>query len=308
MENDLILKLFKMLKNNDFKNVINILKNNDNIDINYKDDNGLYLIDYAILYNNIKIIKELLNKNQKLDYISSEGRSILYVPIKYKYNEMVKLLIDSNNIGISLLNIIDSYQDVPINYTIYFNNFEIFKLLLKKKCNLNILDNNNNDILSLLLNKNIEDKYMIELFNYNIILNNSNNQGDSSLHLCVIHNRINIIKLLIDKNPNINIVNNITSGTPFMYSIIYNNYDIFNILLDHKPDLYILDRFSNNCLHLCVLDNNYKMFNKLLKYYDNYNFTNANSMTILHLIFSSDIKNINNYDIEYLILKTNLNI
>ena len=86
-------KLYKLIKKKKINKIISYISKK-NLDINIRNKNFLYIIEYAINYNNIKFVNFLLNKNAKIDFINIEGRTIFYNIIKYKYNNILKLILN----------------------------------------------------------------------------------------------------------------------------------------------------------------------------------------------------------------------
>jgi ankyrin repeat protein len=146
---DEINKLFEYVKKQKWDEFEKSL--NESIDFDVKDQHSNYLIQYIILYNNSKILEKILKYNVSLDWIDNEGRSILYLPIKYGYIDIIKLLLkyDEDKIGISILNIKDAYGNFPLHYALFFKNIEIFTILSQKN-NLFIFDKNKNSIIHLI--------------------------------------------------------------------------------------------------------------------------------------------------------------
>lgn len=76
-----------------------ILKNN--IDYSIRDNSNIYLIEYAINFNKVEIIKALLSKDIRIDILDENNRSLLYTIIKFSYIEILKLFIEKNKETIS---------------------------------------------------------------------------------------------------------------------------------------------------------------------------------------------------------------
>ena len=295
---------------------------NPTLDLNIKDEHSNYLIQYIILYNNVPILKKLLEYDIKLDWLDNEGRSILYLPIKYGYIDIIKVLldIDDKNVGLTILNIKDVYNNFPIHYTLFFKNLEIFNLLISKT-NFYIFDKNKNSLLHLITkNKNIDFTNKLIVNNtleskdkFNINLTNNNNE--TALHIASIYDLNNFIELLVDLKCEINIREKAGGLTPIMLCILNGNNSGFDIFMKRKNeiDLNIQDYEGNTGLHLAIIDNNYEVIAKIidLNISLNLNICNLDGNTPLHIILSKifyDNINISNYNIEYFLTNTNLNI
>jgi len=62
IDDDVYIKLFNLVKNNKWDDVIEYINVNKNIDINTKDRNNNYIISYAVINNRLDIIKLLIKK------------------------------------------------------------------------------------------------------------------------------------------------------------------------------------------------------------------------------------------------------
>jgi ankyrin repeat protein len=105
MDQDIYINLFNKIKNHKYDDFKNILLKNEDIDVNIRDEHNEYLLNYAILYNNLDIIKLLYEKGAKIDILDNDERSILFTCIKYNYDKTIKYLVEKNNenIGINIL-------------------------------------------------------------------------------------------------------------------------------------------------------------------------------------------------------------
>lgn len=310
MEN--IKILFDFLKNNEFDKFKNYFQLNKHIDVNIRDDAGNYLITYVIIKNNIELIQLLLENECRIDIFDQEERSLLYLPIKYDYIEIVKLLLkyDKHSIGISILDIKDKYNNIPLHYTIFFNNTSILKMLLDVGSDVNIVDNNGNNSLHLaVLNKNYEMCKLI--LNKDINVNARTNIGENALHIACNFQLEDIVNLLIEHDININAQDFNNEFTPLMYTVSLNNKKLSKILLQNNVDPNKQDFIGNTALHYSILEENYEICDLLLKYMKNTLMTNVNVFNInselpIHIFLQKDkISDIN--VLKKLIHQSNLN-
>jgi ankyrin repeat protein len=135
------MDIFNLIKSNNFDKIFNLIKNNELKNFDFKDENYNYFIQYIINYNQVNILKLILELSKKetinfrIDIFDTDGRSILYNCVKFNYYEMCKILIDYNKqvIGLTIIDIKDRLGYTSLHYAIIFNNFKIFKLLLKNQ-------------------------------------------------------------------------------------------------------------------------------------------------------------------------------
>ena len=310
-------KLFDIIKQQKFDDILDILNNDSTIDINIRDTNNTYLIQYAIMYNNIPIINKLLEINCKIDFIDTDGYSILYLPIKYNYNEIIDLLFNNDNvIGIPLYDIVDKYGSLPLHYAIQFENIYAFNLILSQSLYLNKLDNKGFSPLHLAVKKKNYKMIQTLVKNDNVNINITNNIGETSLHLACNYEDIEIIKILLydgSKNSfkiDLNIKDDEFQITPLMYVVTLNNKEIVNLLLKFGANTEIQDALGNTALHSAINEDNVEIANLLIVKTNNFNLLDINGMTALHLLIyiNNDINKIQKYNIDQMINNTNLNI
>ena len=304
-------KLFNYIKKSQWDKFEENL--NENIDLNIKDEHSNYLIQYIILYNNTTMLEKILKYNLSLDWLDNEGRSILYIPIKYGYIDIIKMLlkVDEDKIGISILNIKDSYSNFPLHYSLFFKNLEIFNLLTSKS-NLFIFDKIKNSIVHLITkNKNINFLKKIFDSDFNINLTNINNE--TPLHIACIYDLNNFIEKFISLKCDINIKEKTGGLTPLMICVLNNNFQGISLILDETPNLNIQDHEGNTVLHLAIIDNNYEVINSIVSsdIKINLNICNLEGNTPLHIVLSKifyDQINPSNYPLVKLFEQTNLNL
>jgi ankyrin repeat protein len=314
MNNEIYFKIFDLLKNHKYDEFINILKLNKDIDVNIRDNQNEYLLNYAIIYNNLDIIKLLIERGAKIDILDNEEHSILYGCIKYGYYDLIKYFIEKNNtiIGINILDIKDKLHKIPLHYAIQKKNKDTIKLLLENGSNTNIQDHNGYNALHLaIFTRDIEICKIIIKYIGNI--NAKCNTGETALHLSTNLRLFEISKLLIDNNININITDTTHEFTALHYISSTNQIDLLNYIfskqeIKDKININIQDIFGNTSLHYAIIEQNYGIINLLIENKNiNYNLWNIDSKIPLHLILE-------NYDDRYeylledIIDKSNLSI
>ena len=189
--------LIELIKNKNIKELISVIKKNKDINLNVTDSNYNYFIYYVILYNEEELLDLILKKNIRLDILDTDGRNILYIPIKFSYNQLLIKLIekDEQNIGLPIIDIKDTLGLTALHYSIIFNNYEAFKILLEKS---------------------------------NIFINN--NQNLNAFHICIKYNRLN---MFLDMLSNISelFINSNNNENLLLYAILKENYDFIPYIL-----------------------------------------------------------------------------
>ncbi len=317
MNND----LFKFIKNKQFNELFEYIKKNKEIDLDVYDENYNYFIQYLFLYNEYDIIKYVLeNEKVRLDILDTDGRSLLYNPIKYNYYPLLELLIkyDKNNIGMSILDVKDNSNYTGIHYAIIYDNLKALLLLYSNYNSSNINININIDIYELCFQHKRTNLLLYLLENEikkpNNIDNFVNSKGESILRIALNHTNSKVLQFIINNNDFIKQIINIKDneyGLAVLHLIIgLDMYDIFVKLVENKNhndiDLNIADNFGNTPLHYTIIDSRLKMTEHLITNNINFNATNINGDTALHLFLEEDMNN--NTILLKLIENTNINI
>ncbi len=317
MDKSIYIKLFDLAKKNLWDEFKQIIIDNDNLNLNIRDDNNNYLINFIILNNKADLLELFLKRQCKIDIVDSDNRSLLYIPIKYDYIEIIELLLkyDSSIVGISNTEIKDNNGNYSIHYAINCKNINALKLFKKYNKSFNKFDSDNNSLLHLAVKSNSNDIFNFILENSNDY-DNLNIYGENQIRYAVNHNNLEFLSILYEKNVNVNNQDFKNEITPIMYSIILDNIEIFDYLLD-KSNLNLQDNLGNNILHYVIIYNklNYidKIVNLLIKNNTliNLNNTNMFGKTSLHLLLDKVSINKNILELvnlKFFIENTNINI
>lgn len=297
--------LFDLIKQNNWNDFSKFLKKDKNIDVNIRDESNNYLLSYAIIQNKIDIAKLLLERDAKLDILDTDGRSILYLPIKFGYNEILDLLLYFNTliVGISLIDLKDSKNNIPIHYAINFKNKKAIELLIKYGSNLYIKDADNNDSLDLAIYTKDFDICQTIVDKINVFGNNT------SLHIAVKLQLDNIVELLVNKKININAQDE-HDFIPLYYAIESGNSKIAIYLINKGADLNLQDYIGNTILHYAIIDDNYDVIKSVINTQNlNVNLYNLDLQLPIHLLLEKKSNLLDQYDdiIGLLLQKSNLN-
>ena len=303
--------LFKLLKNHEWDNFKDLINKTEDLDLNIRDNSNNYLIQYIILYNKSDLLNLILSKNAKIDVNDSDGRNIIYNPIKYNYLEIIEILLkyESKNFGISISDISDTNGLYPIHYCTIFKNLDALKLFKKYKKSFNELD----------FFDNLPLHYAVKLKDINIfkyILKESNEinfqtkQGETALHLSCNFEQIEMLKELINIGADVNIQDYENQLTSLMYSVIINNHEMFNLLIE-KSDISLQDVNGNNILHYLIYEKSYSLINIILEKKIDLDISNIKGILPLHLLlinFEDTKNNIDKFNFDHFLENTNLNI
>ena len=298
--------LIKLIKNKNIKELISIIEKNEDINLNIKDSNYNYFIYYVIIYNEEELLDLILTRNIRLDILDSDGRNILYTPIKFSYNKILSKLIkkDNENIGVPIIDIKDTLGLTALHYSIIFNNYEAFKILLGIS---NLFINNTSNLnafficiqydrlpffIEILLN--IPDLFMVTTNNENL------------LQYAIMFDRYDYIPYILKKKININ-NQDITYGLNALHRVIINNQiDMVQLFINNGANINIQDYYGHTSIHYSISENHIEIFKLLIKYNPDLNLTDIDGNTPLHLYLKNN--NLEKDILQILIPKTNLNI
>lgn len=300
--------LFELIKNHKWDKLKKALADDEHIDVNIRDKGGNYLITYAVILNKKEIVSALINKGSRLDVIVEGKQSLLHLAIRYRYMDLIKLLLYFNNtsIGVPLIDIQDKNKQTPLFFAIKRKDKEITNLLLQAGSNVNSRDIKNHTALHLAVyTRDVQS--IKDILEYPININSRTSAGETPLHIACNLQLDDIVKVLLENNADIN-VGDENEFTPLHYVITNNSVPLVKLLLNHKADINQQDYFGNSSLHYSIIEDALEIFDLLTKQGKiYYNLINAEGNIPLHLALMSDSSQRNKY-IEALLMKSNLNI
>ena len=287
--------IFNYIKNKKFNDLFEFIKNNKDIDLDIYDENYNYVIQYLVMFNEIEIIEYILTQsinNIRLDVLDNDGRNLLFMPIKYNYYDLLKLLLDNDKktIGINLLDVKDNFNYTGTHYCIIYDNIkalhlmkniitpDIYTLCLKYK---------RTNILLFLLETEIKKPFNINNF--------INDNSESVLQSAINYDDMKAVRFIIN---NTNFVREIINNQEKEYGltalhqcIVLNHNDIISKLIDNitNMDINLADYLGNTPLHYSIIEKNYQITELLMKHNLFYSETNMNGNTALHIFLDEDI-------------------
>lgn len=307
-------KLFDLLKTHNWSEFIEFINSIENVDLNIRDNSNNYLLTYAILYNQSQIVRLLINKGARIDILDNEDRSILYIAIRYDYQQIIDILLQYNkdSIGISLFDIRDRNNNVPLHYALLFRNYASLVKLLDAGASPNVADRNGFNALHLsVYTRSIE--LCSTVLKYNIDINSRLNSGETALHIACNLQLTDIAKLLIANKINVNIQDYDHEFTALHYAININNKELIVLLLNNGADPNLQDIIGNTVIHYAVSENNLESLAMLINrsYNENYqlnlNLWNFDGKIALLIVLEIEPSNITEY-IDLLLPESSLNI
>jgi ankyrin repeat protein len=275
------------------------------------------LIHAATKYNNLEVVRELLNRGAYIDSKTIFNESPLIIAINNNNVDIVNLLLERNvkidgnvfysvikNNNIDLLRFIldkkdydvntkEGYFDTLLNYAIINNKPEIVIELIRRGADVNLekfglsplqhsIDNNNLKILNILIDNNVKCTLNIlyDSFKYHI----------SSFILLL--NRISSL------NIDINMISITYDDTLLHMAIKKNNIEIVKLLLEKGADPNIKNRAEQTPLEIAIFNYNIEIVKLLLEKGADPNIKNRAKQTSLEIAIL-----INNIEIVKLLLE-----
>lgn len=316
---DNIKYIFELIKKGKHTEVIEFLKSYDDIDVNVRDEYDNYLINYAIIMNSSILVAKLIHMGCRLDITDMDGRSVLYIPIKFNYADMVFMMLQFNNVnvGIPLLDIADKNGNIPFHYAIIHKNYNISKKFLETDTqNIDKQDNNGYNILHLAIRYDFID-IIKDILRTKININSITNDGETVLHMACNKQHNDTIKLLLEhKSINVNIQDRTNEYAIIHIICISGNLQIFKLLLDKdNVNINLQDYYGNTPLHYLLHYEHYEcieyLFSHPRKTLINLNVYNVQNKFPIHILLG--MYNKKNYDvlnrdiIGYIIENSSLN-
>jgi ankyrin repeat protein len=298
--------LIELIKNKNIKELISVIKKNKDINLNVTDSNYNYFIYYVILYNEDELLDLILTKNIRLDILDTDGRNILYIPIKFSYNQLLIKLIekDEQNIGLPIIDIKDTLGLTALHYSIIFNNYDAFKILLKKS-NIFINNNQNLNAFHICIQYNRINMFIDMLSNISELFINTNN-NENLLQYTILFDKYDFIPYILKKKININ-NQDITNGLCALHQIIIKNkIEIVKMLINYGANINIQDYYGNTAVHYCISEENIEILRLLLQHNPNLNLIDIDGNTPLHLYLKNSY--LEKEILQLLITKSDLNI
>jgi ankyrin repeat protein len=306
---DELFSFIQSSKYNEFIELLNSINEDDPMfDINIRHNNNNYLLTYAVLSNNIEIVKLLIKKHAKIDIVDNNNTSLLILAISYGFKQMLLLLLEENTkiIGYSLLDITSFNNKTPLLFAIELKNLEFIEILLEYEVNTTIEDNEGQGMLIYAIKTRSID-ICKKILQYITHINTKTYNGDNALHIACQLNLEQIAILLLKENINLNVYNN-QEKTPLHYTVSVGNYNLYNSLIEHGANINVQDMYGNSILHYAIIYNMHKIYLSLTTNDTlNYNIWNINGEIPLHIILDND-ELINIFLNENIISKSNLSI
>ena len=226
---------------------------------------GINALCQACKANNINTVRYLI------EYLNYDiNCQIKYNPENY---ELFHILFDDEFIFPEL--------STPLHISGYYSCLAIVKYLINNGANPFLLDENNNDSISICI-ENGDEAMLSYLFSTKIININDDN-GKYLISLVKNKNANKYFDIVVYKSlkAHINIIDEKLNNL-IMISCLYKNPQITRKLLNFDFDLLAKNKFGFNLMHICCYNNSYSCAGIILDF-----LYNANQMDIIYELFYS---------------------
>lgn len=229
-------KLHNAIKKHNFEDFLNLIKENKKA-LTYKNKNNYTLLDLAIEYDNLEVLKYYIKTEPQ--YVL-ENSHILNLAVTNKSINSFKEILNFfslNNSTEKIISHIDSASNNTFFNIIKTNNIYFFK-----------------EIIPFLQEKNLED----------IFYNYKNENSDNALHILATSNADNF-NFLIHKLKNLNNEFNNQQLTPLMISISNTENELIIDEFINNGDINLENCFGHNSLLSAIYGNQINNIEKLIK-------------------------------------------
>jgi ankyrin repeat protein len=230
------------------------INTNNNIYATSNDNKNIFIL--AIEYNRTEIFDFLISKKYDMNFLTSNGDSILQQIILYNNIKMFTSIIDNllkYNININNINFDNGFN--ALHQSVIINNYDMFVKLIDNNININIQDFYGYSVFHYIL---LEGKFnfLDILLNNDVNYNPTNIDGDTPLHIILksskLHELDNDVLVKIIKNSDLSIINNCGQSC-FALMVEKQIYTKYKDILINKYIHYILPKkYSNDLLELLV--------------------------------------------------------
>lgn len=261
------------LINNNYKKLLNKKY------INKKYIDGNQIIHLSIIYNNMNLLNEIINKfgNKIIYNQNNKKENIFHLGCKYKLYKIIYFIL---KLDIKIIDTIDINGNIGLHYLLS-DKIEVLKLfntfknqIIKEKINLNKISINYGSILiNFICNSkkkmDLDYKLIEIILKFNMDLSIPYNFPP--LNLATKLDKEYIIDLILNYNVDIN-SKDINNLIPIYYAVNNNNINILKKLINLKANLNYYDPMNNiPFLFFVIHKKNINILSFILKYKLNFN-------------------------------------
>lgn len=230
---------------------------------------GYKFLNVALAYKEYHIAKILLSKVTSVNNETGRPeRNPLHYAATDNRTEMIQLLIDKG----ADVNAIDEHDMSPLHYAVILDNFETVNLLLDNGASADEVTDHmfrftpyqhackgaKSQILECFLNHGSDANDVFEMPDNLICPKRS-----TPLHMAITQKNLDTINLLLDRNADVNHVNE-NKESSLHLACRENNTEVVKLLIDHKARINVKSKDNTTPLHIAVRNGNIEIVEALL--------------------------------------------
>ncbi|CAH1997856.1 unnamed protein product [Acanthoscelides obtectus] len=208
--------LLEVARNSCFSVVDLALENLELYDfsVDSQDENGNTLLHYAAATGNLETANKLITLGAYTNILNNKGQTPLHVACLHAQLPIAELLVKNG----ANINVTDFSKETPVFKAVRGGNKNLTKFILSKGA----------------------------------IVNRYNKINEGLLHLAVMHDDIELVKLLLDNEEDPNELTNAEGTTPLHLATELNDAPMVSLLIDNKAYLNMEDMDGYTPLHVAA--------------------------------------------------------
>lgn len=231
--------------------------------LNIQDKDGNTPLHYSIILNNFETTKKILKYNVNLQIQNKNSYTPFHLAVYQRNIKIIKLFLEKNIINKIDINSRINTGETVLHIATNFENYDICKLLINNKINLNLKDYEY-EYMALNYAIILNNTKIIKLFlENNVNINEQDYYGNTFLHYIILEDNQKLFNLFISKKINVNIYN-IDNKIP-LHIVLEKNLDYYIDYLLDESNLNFQNNFGNTILHLLAINDKYKLYRKKLE-------------------------------------------
>ncbi|WP_223844916.1 ankyrin repeat domain-containing protein [Orientia tsutsugamushi] len=213
--------------------------------INLQDENNdnYTALHYAVIYNQIEIIKIILEYNPNIKLQDHDGNTALHYAAAYGHTNIAELLLKYDP---DCTNLLDEDNWTALHYAAAYGNIGSIKLLLKYNSEIsNLQDICGNTALHYATACGYTSIAELLLKHDPDCINLLDQDNWTALHYAAAYGNIGSIKLLLKYNSKISNLQDILGNTALYYAATRCHIESAKLLLNHNPKIELQDYLYN---------------------------------------------------------------
>lgn len=300
--------LFADARNGNIKRIRRIISKHIHYDYNFRDPRGTPFIFYIVDLSDITCLNLIFKTNIRIDVYDADGTTLLFNPIKYGKEHIVKTVVEYKNLtGIPIYLFTDHDKNIPLYNAIILQSRECFDVLLGSAVSCTLLNKNGYNGMHLaVLTRDIY--YVKKVHEFDSKSNSISSHGEYPLHIACRLSLYDISAFLIDLGIGINEHEFVLGRSPLHNACQIGNVEIIKKLIGAGAIKDTQMNSGSTPLHLCIFYKQIYAFSALMEgTLPNTNLYNAYLEIPLHIALYMDYNDSHEY-ISALIRHSNLNI